>query len=196
LTKDQDKFAAFAGAIKDFESVLGRNVAGLWTTHLMKELLWAANGKSVHPVQYRVPAWSWGSLDGELEIPYLSFDSDRIVARRDGGEIDLIAQAISMPDGATWSLVSSEPKSRALGISGQLINVKLDHNPPLGSQFSDTVIIEVNKHQSISTTSVQYRIGAVSTISLKARISTRAPFIVFLYTVKFPIFSRILKLSV
>lgn len=70
LTKDTDKFAAFAGAAEHFQKINGglTYVCGMWRENMLGDLLWSRSDQR-HPSgkssqrSPRAPSWSWLSLD-------------------------------------------------------------------------------------------------------------------------------------
>ena len=68
LTKNTDKFAAFAGAAEQFRVLNGglTYTCGLWRESLPSDLLWSrhiSSKSSRRSQRYRAPSWSWLSLD-------------------------------------------------------------------------------------------------------------------------------------
>jgi hypothetical protein len=84
LTKASDKLPAIGGLAKKFHDLRPGNVylAGLWLGSLLDDLLWVHS--NIHywnqqvgvgvvrskPLQYRVPSWSWASVDGGVRWPF------------------------------------------------------------------------------------------------------------------------------
>jgi hypothetical protein len=71
LTKANDKLVALSGLVEELHMALEkqrigsvRYLAGLWEFQLPHALLWTTSATSSRPVECRVPAWSWASVEG------------------------------------------------------------------------------------------------------------------------------------
>jgi hypothetical protein len=77
LTKSDDKLVAISGIarIMPRESVKDEYLAGLWLRTLPESLVWWSYAHLLPTHSYRVPSWSWASVDGRLGIQtYLGLD--------------------------------------------------------------------------------------------------------------------------
>ena len=71
LTKEEDKFVAFSGIAKCFQSALGSEyLAGLWKDNLPIELLWrvsrAESDTVRRPYKHCASSWSWASVNTQI----------------------------------------------------------------------------------------------------------------------------------
>ena len=82
LTKNTDKFAAFAGAAEHFRILNGglTYTCGMWRENMPSDLLWTSrpSGKySQRSQRYRAPSWSWLSLDNTSVRHDRSYNLDK-----------------------------------------------------------------------------------------------------------------------
>jgi len=74
LTFPRDKLIAISGLARKFQSAMNDEyIAGLWWNQLPAQLAWTGE-KTIKPLQYRAPSWSWASLEGMISIHRLQAD--------------------------------------------------------------------------------------------------------------------------
>ena len=72
LTKESDKLVALSGLAKQVGPLLQATyLAGLWSTHIVHQLLWRvefpiAKNSVRRPHLYRAPSWSWAAIEGQI----------------------------------------------------------------------------------------------------------------------------------
>lgn len=73
LTEDKDKLIAISGLAKHIQDNTGIGYyAGLWADCMADGLLWLTKGQRLKsPSAARAPSWSWASLDGPVQFPWL-----------------------------------------------------------------------------------------------------------------------------
>ncbi|KAH6606920.1 hypothetical protein Trco_006073 [Trichoderma cornu-damae] len=71
ISVSSDKLPALAAVVEQFHIVSkDQYLAGLWGQTLLSDLLWASEGRSPRPTEYRAPSWSWASIDGLIRAEY------------------------------------------------------------------------------------------------------------------------------
>ena len=74
LTKESDKLVALSGLAKQVDPLLQATyLAGLWSTHIVHQLLWRiefpiAKDSVRRPHLYRAPSWSWAAIESQIVI--------------------------------------------------------------------------------------------------------------------------------
>lgn len=75
LTYSKDKLIAFAGVAKSImRTKTDHYVAGMWRKSMVYDLAWwrSSEDRKAFPISetsFRVPSWSWASVDGEVHFP-------------------------------------------------------------------------------------------------------------------------------
>ena len=75
LTVSTDKLIAFAGVAQTFIKIFKQDqyVAGMWTSQMPLALCWstAAMSLTYRPRDYIAPSWSWASVKGVIQMPFI-----------------------------------------------------------------------------------------------------------------------------
>ena len=75
LTVSTDKLIAFAGVAQTFTKIFKQDqyVAGMWTSQMPLALCWstAAMSLTYRPRDYIAPSWSWASVKGVIQMPFI-----------------------------------------------------------------------------------------------------------------------------
>ena len=74
LTKYTDKLVAISGIASYLQEFIAADyIAGLWTSHLLEQLLWFTTDRTTPPESYQAPSWSWASVNsavsGVINLP-------------------------------------------------------------------------------------------------------------------------------
>jgi hypothetical protein len=137
LTFGKDKALAISGVAKMMRDILDDEyIAGLWMRNLEAQLLWqvqlarqADKSASSRPVPYRVPTWSWLSIDGviipnryscgnmcievlDVQMSYSSNDTTRLI---NGGSLRLRGRLRLLQINRSPLLASNEDSPFAWG---------------------------------------------------------------------------------
>ena len=75
LTYPSDKLTALSGIVKTMQQkTTDEYLVGFWKRTLVRDLAWTVSGIYVpvnRPFEYRAPTWSWLSLDGSIDLPFV-----------------------------------------------------------------------------------------------------------------------------
>lgn len=132
LTFSTDKLVAISGVASIMSLTIGvRYLAGLWDTHLTKQLVWIVRGMGQSSSVYIAPSWSWASIDGPVWYlfaagPEDDSDSQHIdVKEQETDLIEIIEATIKAATDNPFSQVASGH----LTVRGKLVAGRLDHDP-------------------------------------------------------------------
>lgn len=151
LTAPSDKLVAISGLAKDVLKRLENlgydkdvYLAGLWRQNLPGCLTWNILNPCRRPPLYRVPSWSWASVDGAVKFP----DTDP-VQRRTAWSLALVIGAECIPCGEDET---GQVSSGTVTLKGPIASAKLI---PSASNFEDTAMsvqsleaLEVEGHKT------------------------------------------------
>lgn len=121
FTYEKDRYYAFLGLARLLQKNTGMDmVAGLWTTHLLRELTWTSD--AARSRQAWLPTWSWLSLDATV---ILAVSNDEIVD---------YAEIVKHPNPDTaFSDVTYLPASaRSIEMRGPLLELEVRANTDSG----------------------------------------------------------------
>ena len=85
LTHGKDKLVALSGIAGVAKDEIVRSgldddyIAGMWRRNLENQLWWSIIDRSDRPSPYRVPSWSWASVDGTVIYPSMGVGGQDVV---------------------------------------------------------------------------------------------------------------------